>query len=443
ALPVSYENHPLLKVEGKEEQNRTTLEPLLQSGTKLLIEDNSFLQSNQSPSKLSPSSTSLSPKRTRSISQSMQSSSPQKFDLSKSETSANMSICLRSSTTTVQQSQQETRTRTISSTGSSSITKFENNNDDDSPSSRTRRSSFRQTSKTAPSITNSDTCIVSLDHTVVNMNSVEENTNASSSRSTSRASSETKLDFIQPLTSQSANSQITDTTPDSSESSRDTTIETVPLHLKSISSDVKPKTSSMTSTSMMTRRSLIRSSESHNNDETISFNLSASIDEKFSAFSMLEPKSWKSYAVDIMRSILSQKSGYIFLHPVTDEIAPNYHKLVKKPSDLNTIRKRLESGEISSIREFQVDIMLMFINAIKYNPPTHRVHRTAKQVFHRILPQFETIPDVHFPKSFNMFDQLLLGSSSRSESLQNVLIKEQSRSSDHLQQPPSKRRRLR
>ncbi len=87
--------------------------------------------------------------------------------------------------------------------------------------------------------------------------------------------------------------------------------------------------------------------------------------------------------------ILSIRQGYLFEHEITDEIAPKYHKFVRRPIALDTIRKTLESNAYQTKEYFKRDIYLMLYNAMKYNPRYHHVHRSAKHLFNITSPLFD------------------------------------------------------
>ncbi|XP_011493407.2 CREB-binding protein [Aedes aegypti] len=54
---------------------------------------------------------------------------------------------------------------------------------------------------------------------------------------------------------------------------------------------------------------------------------------------------------------------------------PDYFDIVRKPMDLSTIRKKLDSGQYSDPWEYVDDVWLMFDNAWLYNRKTSRVYR--------------------------------------------------------------------
>jgi hypothetical protein len=128
---------------------------------------------------------------------------------------------------------------------------------------------------------------------------------------------------------------------------------------------------------------------------------------RFSAMLSENPNSWQSQSMAIIQFLLAQKycfrkkfllllyfilsirQGYLFEHEITDEIAPKYHKFVRRPIALDTIRKTLESNAYQTKEYFKRDIYLMLYNAMKYNPRYHHVHRSAKHLFNITSPLFD------------------------------------------------------
>lgn len=82
----------------------------------------------------------------------------------------------------------------------------------------------------------------------------------------------------------------------------------------------------------------------------------------------------------LIEEILRHNNGYVFASPV-DPVAlriPDYLTIVKKPIDLGTIKKRLDTGYYRDINECAGDVKLCFDNAMLYNPRTCEVHQVAK-----------------------------------------------------------------
>lgn len=59
---------------------------------------------------------------------------------------------------------------------------------------------------------------------------------------------------------------------------------------------------------------------------------------------------------------------------------PDYHKVIKKPMDLGTVREKLEKGQYENAKEFDADVKLVFKNARTYNPPDNPIHKQATQL---------------------------------------------------------------
>lgn len=84
----------------------------------------------------------------------------------------------------------------------------------------------------------------------------------------------------------------------------------------------------------------------------------------------------------LLKSLLAQTSATPFLAPVDPIVhhAPDYHVIITQPMDLGTAMKKLRHGEYGNLRAFRDDIVLVFSNAFKYNPPQHVVHELAKSL---------------------------------------------------------------
>jgi len=87
-----------------------------------------------------------------------------------------------------------------------------------------------------------------------------------------------------------------------------------------------------------------------------------------------EHRAWKKSIMLLYNLIASHKYASMFLKPITEDLAPGYHTLIKRPIDLSTIKRQIETGVIRTTVEFQRDIMLMFLNALMYNSKTHLIY---------------------------------------------------------------------
>ena len=68
-----------------------------------------------------------------------------------------------------------------------------------------------------------------------------------------------------------------------------------------------------------------------------------------------------------------------FLFPVPDTV-PGYYEIIKKPSDLTTIRQRLDSSSYRNRSEFEGDFLQMIWNAYIFNPPHSEVFKAAMEL---------------------------------------------------------------
>jgi E1A/CREB-binding protein len=59
---------------------------------------------------------------------------------------------------------------------------------------------------------------------------------------------------------------------------------------------------------------------------------------------------------------------------------PDYFDIVKKPMDLSTIKKKLDTGQYTDPWQYADDVWLMFSNAWLYNRKTSRVYRYCSKV---------------------------------------------------------------
>jgi len=83
-------------------------------------------------------------------------------------------------------------------------------------------------------------------------------------------------------------------------------------------------------------------------------------------------------ALPVLRKLMVEKkyNKGAFNDPV-DPLAlniPHYTSIISNPMDLGTIRKKLEDFKYTSLKDFVLDIELVFTNALKFNPPESEFH---------------------------------------------------------------------
>ena len=95
---------------------------------------------------------------------------------------------------------------------------------------------------------------------------------------------------------------------------------------------------------------------------------------------MLRTESVQRIARPLLGRLMTHSSNRgIFNEPVNAQALklPDYHRIVKNPIDLGTIKGRLLSLEYDELEPFIDDMRRCFANARLYNPPTNHVHKAA------------------------------------------------------------------
>lgn len=91
------------------------------------------------------------------------------------------------------------------------------------------------------------------------------------------------------------------------------------------------------------------------------------------------------FSREILRELFGKKhAGYAwpFYQPVDADLLglEDYHLVVKKPMDLGTVKRKIESGEYRTASEFAEDVRLIFTNCYRYNPPGSDVVAMARKL---------------------------------------------------------------
>ncbi|CAH8469028.1 unnamed protein product [Schistosoma rodhaini] len=122
---------------------------------------------------------------------------------------------------------------------------------------------------------------------------------------------------------------------------------------------------------------------------------------------------WRRSLLSALSTVYSHRHAYVFMHPVTEDIAPGYSTVVYEPVDLTSLRRRMESSlsyligsqqpsalnpSVSSYRviieiarRFIRDLLLMFMNARMYNSQSHEVHRMAGEMYHDVIGELQPL----------------------------------------------------
>ena len=70
---------------------------------------------------------------------------------------------------------------------------------------------------------------------------------------------------------------------------------------------------------------------------------------------------------DLLNAMMKHRDGWPFDRPITKADAPDYHKIIKKPMDLGTIRSSINRMKYSCNQEVLEDIEMVFKNCRTYN----------------------------------------------------------------------------
>ncbi|KAI8854791.1 Bromodomain-containing protein [Chytridium lagenaria] len=106
-----------------------------------------------------------------------------------------------------------------------------------------------------------------------------------------------------------------------------------------------------------------------------------------------QSSSFVSRCTKFLTRMRNHPSSAAFVLPVDDIIAPNYSTIIKKPMDISTAQKKLESGVYKNdIGLFLEDIRLIFSNCYKYNAEGSPIYYQAKKFeshFNELLTDFQ------------------------------------------------------
>ena len=103
------------------------------------------------------------------------------------------------------------------------------------------------------------------------------------------------------------------------------------------------------------------------------------------------------YCNEVLRELFGKKhSGYAwpFYKPVDAETLGlhDYHLIIKQPMDLGTIKRKMDSREYQAWKEFEFDVLLIFKNCYKYNPPEHDVVGMARRLEEVFVAKMARVP---------------------------------------------------
>ncbi|EFP02159.1 hypothetical protein CRE_24962 [Caenorhabditis remanei] len=95
-----------------------------------------------------------------------------------------------------------------------------------------------------------------------------------------------------------------------------------------------------------------------------------------------------THVVELLELLLEHRMSTPFRNPVDLNEFPDYNHIIRKPMDLSTISKKVETTGYLYLGEFVNDVNLMFENAKTYNPKDNAVFKcaeTMQEVFDKKL----------------------------------------------------------
>lgn len=102
---------------------------------------------------------------------------------------------------------------------------------------------------------------------------------------------------------------------------------------------------------------------------------------------------WDKAARKIVSYLWKQTGAYAFHAPVDPAALqiPDYYKIIKKPMDLGTIKRKLAGFEYAKCQDFIDDVELVFNNTITYNGETSEYGKLGKKMLADFASQCKSL----------------------------------------------------
>lgn len=129
------------------------------------------------------------------------------------------------------------------------------------------------------------------------------------------------------------------------------------------------------------RRRLTRSAVSKTNEETskIESNRQALAEVHKEEADILNGRCLSIATCGILLAMIRRDPLRLFAEPVPANVE-GYHKIIKKPIDLSTMKDKVLKGQYSTLGSFMSDARLLCINSLVYNPPGTIYSMTAEEI---------------------------------------------------------------
>ncbi|XP_041370721.1 bromodomain-containing protein 3-like isoform X2 [Gigantopelta aegis] len=164
--------------------------------------------------------------------------------------------------------------------------------------------------------------------------------------------------------------------------------------------DFEPETSLLPNKVAPTRRESVRQIKKPKRDLPDD---ESTVDNLFQAQHSSKNKKGKvseqlKYCANLVKDLFSKKHGayaWPFYKPVDAQALGlhDYYDIIKKPMDLGTIRRKLESREYSTPSEVAEDVRVIFTNCYRYNPPESDVVMMGRKLQDVFEMKYAKMPD--------------------------------------------------
>ena len=98
-----------------------------------------------------------------------------------------------------------------------------------------------------------------------------------------------------------------------------------------------------------------------------------------------------SYCMSITQNIFDNPLSEVFRSPPDFNLVEDYLKIISKPIDLGTIKKKLKENQYNSFLEWKNDLLLVFTNAKIYNGEDSIIGGCASYLEKKSLKQIKKI----------------------------------------------------
>lgn len=103
--------------------------------------------------------------------------------------------------------------------------------------------------------------------------------------------------------------------------------------------------------------------------------------------------SWLAISLEFLKPLQNHQNGWVFNVPVdpVELNLPDNFEGIKRPMDLGTVQRRLDSGNFHSFENFVSDVNLTFDNAMAYNQEGSVVYNIAKEMKDQFTADYQKL----------------------------------------------------